>query len=113
MLRCVALCFALLGPVACTSASHSPVRTEQTPSVTSRDPQLKTVPESDPFTASHVLLREEAWYADGPHQSRPPDGVLKVGTRVRLLRNNGSYSVVELSNGRTAYVTTGSLKGLR
>lgn len=110
--RCVSLCFVLLGLIACTSVPHGPIRAEPIPSPGAIEPELRTDAPSGQFVASHVLMRDEAWYADGPQQARPPDGVLLAGTRVRLLQTDGSYSVVEMSGGKTAHVTTGSLKPL-
>ena len=112
MFRLVALSFVFLGSVACTSASHRPIGPKETPVTNTLKPQPSSADAPDPFAASHVLLRDEEWYADGPHQARPPDGVLQAGTRVRLLRVNGSYSVIEMSNGATAHVATGSLTPL-
>lgn len=64
------------------------------------------------FRPSHVLIRDEAWYAEGPQQARPPDGVLQAGTRVRLVAHNGSYSVVETVTGQTAHLASGALRAL-
>ncbi len=51
-----------------------------------------------------------AYYLGGPQQARPPEGRFKPGTRVRLVRNAGSYCVVQSENGITAHVATGALK---
>ena len=50
------------------------------------------------------------YYLGGPQQARPPEGKFKPGTRVRLIRNSGSYSVVQSQPGITAHVSTGALK---
>ena len=52
------------------------------------------------------------YYLGGPQQARPPEGRFKPGTRVRLVRKNGSYSVVQSENGITAHVATGALKAI-
>ena len=53
------------------------------------------------------------YYLGGPQQARPPEGKFKPGTRVRLVRNVGSYCLVESENGITAHVSTGTLKPLK
>src|SRR5688572_19444150 len=46
----------------------------------------------DEFT--HSIVEETAYYTDGPQQGRPPDGLLKVGTKIKLIRESGSYNLV-------------------
>ena len=58
---------------------------------------------------THVVHADSAYYTTGPQQSRPPDGTFKAGTKVKLLRDAGSYSQVESEGGVTAFVSTGSL----
>ena len=70
------------------------------------------VNQTERFRPSHVLIRDEAWYAEGPQQARPPDGILREGTRVRLVAENGSYSVVETVTGQTAHLASGALQAL-
>tara|TARA_B100000959_G_scaffold277462_1_gene334057 strand:- start:247 stop:1023 length:777 start_codon:yes stop_codon:yes gene_type:complete len=53
------------------------------------------------------------YYLGGPQQARPPEGRFKPGTRVRVVRNVGSYCIVESENGITAHVSTGALKPLK
>jgi hypothetical protein len=50
-----------------------------------------------------------AYYTGGPQQGRPPDGELLKGTRVKVLENAGSYSVVRSEDGIEAYVSTGAI----
>ena len=52
----------------------------------------------------------EYYYVGGPQQARPPEGAFSKGTKVRLVRDVGSYSLVQSETGITAYVTTGCLK---
>ena len=59
---------------------------------------------------THVLQRETEYYLDGPQQARPPDGTFRAGTKVMLLQESGSYSVVQTEDGITAYVSTASLQ---
>ena len=65
-----------------------------------------------PFTHEIAGPFETVYYLTGPQQTRPPEGRFKPGTRVRLVRKKGSYSVVQSENGITAHVTTGALKAI-
>ena len=56
---------------------------------------------------------ETVYYLTGPQQARPPEGKFKSGTKVKLLRNAGSYSQVQSESGITAYVATGALKPIK
>ena len=53
---------------------------------------------------------DEQYYLNGPQQARAPDGSFPKGTRVKLIRESGSYSLVQSESAITAYVTTGCLK---
>ncbi|MDP6634475.1 MAG: hypothetical protein QGG42_06235 [Phycisphaerae bacterium] len=61
---------------------------------------------------THVITVDTVYYMDGPQQSRPPEGTFKSGTKVTLVRNAGSYSVVRSTDGVQAYVATGALKAV-
>jgi hypothetical protein len=61
---------------------------------------------------THVITYDTHYYMDGPQQARPPEGMFKAGTKVQLLRDAGSYSLVCAANGTTAYVTTDALRAL-
>ena len=63
-----------------------------------------------PFTHVIAGLGEAHYYLTGPQQARPPEGKFKPGTRIKLLRNAGSYCVVQSETGITAHVATGALK---
>jgi hypothetical protein len=65
-----------------------------------------------PFTHEIAGPFETVYYLTGPQQARPPEGRFKPGTRVRLVRKNGSYSVVQSEYGITAHVATGALKAI-
>lgn len=69
--------------------------------VTSEKPVVKV---------THVISGEEVYYLDGPQQMRPPDGKFPAGTRVELVQDSGSYSMVVSEDGIRAYVSTGALK---
>ena len=56
-----------------------------------------------------VITSNTAYYTGGPQQGRPADGTLSQGTRVRLIENAGSYSVVQTADGIHAYVSTESI----
>ena len=62
---------------------------------------------------THIIQTAgEQYYLNGPQQARPPDGTFPKGTRVRMIRNAGSYSIVQSESGVTAYVTSTCLKAL-
>lgn len=58
---------------------------------------------------THQIKSDTQYYAEGPQQSRPPDGVLAAGTSVRVIMSQGSYSQVEAADGRKGFVSTSSL----
>ena len=66
-----------------------------------------------PFSHLIAGLTGANYYLTGPQQARPPEGKFKPGTRVKLLRNAGSYSQVQSETGVTAYVATGALKPIK
>jgi len=57
-----------------------------------------------------IQTADEQYYLNGPQQARAPDGSFAKGTRVKLIRKDGSYSLVQSESGITAYVTTGCLE---
>ena len=59
---------------------------------------------------SHTIDPGTEYYKGGPQQGSPPDGQIPGGTRVKLLENAGSYSLVEAESGENGYVSTFSLK---
>ena len=71
---------------------------------------LKLVPPGNAPAAGtgfpDVITSSTAYYTDGPQQGRPPDGTLVEGTRVHVIENAGSYSVVQTADGIHAYVST-------
>ena len=56
-----------------------------------------------------VITSSTAYYTGGPQQGRPPDGTLAEGTRIRVIADAGSYSVVQTADGIHAYVSTGAI----
>ena len=101
------------GPDAISSEQSSPedsaTDTADDPSGDLQEPAIDP-PGNVPVTVTHVIASEEAYYLDGPQQMRPPDGKFKTGTRVELVQDAGSYSVVVSEDGIRAYVSTGALK---
>jgi len=65
------------------------------------------VPEKD---LTHVLSRDEPYYASSPAQGRPADGTLKAGTKVLVMMPRGSYSQVVTADGKRVYTSTAGLK---
>jgi serpin B len=68
---------------------------------------LDPTDETTMFT--HVLARTTEYYLHGPQQMSPPDGRLRAGTRVTLVREAGSYSQVRAGE-LEAYVETAALR---
>ena len=64
-------------------------------------------------TTTHTITADTQYYRDGPQQARPADGVLAAGTRVRLVSESGSYSLVETSDRMRVYVASDSLQPLK
>jgi hypothetical protein len=65
------------------------------------------VPEKD---LTHVLSKDEPYYASSPSQGRPADGTLKAGTKVLVMMPRGSYSQVVTADGKRVYTSTAGLK---
>jgi hypothetical protein len=63
--------------------------------------------------SDYTLARETPYYASGPQQGRAPDGKFMPGTKVRLLRRSGSYSLVQTAEGNRVYVSTSALQSAR
>jgi uncharacterized protein YgiM (DUF1202 family) len=53
----------------------------------------------------YVIIRDYSpFYRMGPQQGRGPDASLRVSTRVKLLRREMGFSLVQLEDERTGYV---------
>ena len=59
---------------------------------------------------SHVITSETEYYTTGPQQGRPADGKFTAGTKVILVENLGSYALVQLASGLTAYIIAEALE---
>lgn len=64
---------------------------------------------NEPFVPTHVIAAETAYYTTGPQQGRPPDGKLKTGTRLRVVKLAGSYVQVKTDTDLVAFVIADSL----
>ena len=72
---------------------------------------LQTTGEAFPGPFTHAIAFSGThYYLTGPQQARPPDGILVEGTRLALVRDSGSYSLVTSESGITAYVSTTSFQ---
>ena len=58
----------------------------------------------------YVVPVETAYYSAGPQQGRPPEGTLPSGTRIRILREAGSYVQVETEAGQTVFVAADAVR---
>jgi len=53
----------------------------------------------------YVVIRDfTPFYRTGPQQGRGPDTSLRTGTRVKLLRKEMGFSLVQMEDSRTGYV---------
>jgi len=59
---------------------------------------------------SHVIAAEVEYYTTGPQQGRPPDGKFPAGTKVNIVQQAGSYTLVRSEGGVEAFVTSDALK---
>ncbi len=62
---------------------------------------------------THEIAMETEYYLTGPQQGRPADGRLRAGTKVALVKGEGSYSLVCSADGIKVYVSTDALTPLR
>jgi hypothetical protein len=93
-------------PAENTTSSNQPASKQ---SEETDNPEI-VAPEKPAVKVTHVISGEEVYYLDGPQQMRPPDGKFPAGTRVELVQDSGSYSMVVSEDGIRAYVSTGALK---
>lgn len=57
------------------------------------------------------VSRDTPYYQDGPQQARPADGILKARTKLRIIKEAGSYVLVESANKIRGYVATDDIEG--
>ena len=65
------------------------------------------LPADDGF--HHVVLVGTPYHVSGPAQATPPEGVLRAGTRVRLLEQVGGHVWVETEDGVRGCVASDAL----
>jgi len=59
---------------------------------------------------THTITTETEYYTTGPQQGRPADGKLAADTAVNIVRQAGSYTLIETPDGVQAYVTSDAVK---
>jgi PAB1-binding protein PBP1 len=96
-------------PAPMKSPATQPVAMTPTAKPTPTMPAMATtpVPEKD---LTHVLSKDEPYYASSPAQGKPADGTLKAGTKVLVMMPRGSYSQVVTADGKKVYTSTSGLK---
>lgn len=67
------------------------------------------LPAESVFQPDHRLSASAAIYEEGPQQARPPDGELKPGTEVQVIREEGSYVRIRLEDGREVSIAKDAL----
>ncbi len=90
-------------------AACSPPFAERKASPPLLDPSVLGKPFRGPFPLV-VILPDTNYYLTGPRQARPPDGLFEKGTRVALVLDAGSHSLVTSDSGITAYVSSEALR---
>lgn len=112
--RLVLLLLAIGFLVGCESSGVSPTPkdTPQDQSISATEGPKLLAPGHAPAAETSfpdVITSSTAYYRDGPQQGRPADGTLAEGTRIRVIADAGSYSVVQTADGIHAYVSTGAI----
>lgn len=51
-----------------------------------------------------VISYDTMFYKVGPQQAVPPDGKFEAGTRLEVIQEAGSYTLVRAEDGREGYV---------
>lgn len=67
--------------------------------------------DNDEFT--YVITTDAEYYKFAPQQAQPPDGTLKAGTKVKVVKEAGSYSRVETEGGVVGFVVADAVKGIQ
>jgi len=82
---------------------------QASPKATNKSTAGKSAP---PATSglTHTITTETEYYTTGPQQGRPADGKLAADTAVNVVRQAGSYTLVETANGLQAYVASDAIK---
>jgi hypothetical protein len=99
------LLFVLTVALGCSKSSTTP--TPAAIPASNSNKQAEPAPEN---LLTHVVTVDSEYYVSGPQQASPPDGRFPSGTKVRLIRNAGGYSIVESETGVQAYVSTDAIR---
>lgn len=59
---------------------------------------------------SHVITAEVEFYTTEPQKGRSPDGKFLAGTKVNIIQQAGSYTLVRSEGGVEAYVASDAIK---
>lgn len=78
-----------------------------------RDTMLLKTQNAHQEDLKFVVYKETAYYVEGPWQGRSPDGMMREGTPLKILKDIGSYSLVETSMGLKAYVLFDDLRQIQ
>jgi hypothetical protein len=60
-------------------------------------------------SAVPVIRHDTVFYKIGPQQAMPPDGKFEAGTRVEVIEEAGSYTLVRAEDGRQGYVSADAI----
>jgi hypothetical protein len=75
------------------------------PELKANSDEIKIIVDERPEAPERVLSTAAEYYLNGPQQASPPDGTFPAGTKVTLVRDAGSYSLVRSAAGVEAYVS--------
>jgi len=109
--RILSLSLAAILVLGCSADETTPTNLQQLPATVSEEQQPSS-PSKTTEQFTHVITADTVYYTTGPQQARPPDGTLKAGTKVRVVRDAGSYCRVETEDGVVGYVGTDEVTGV-
>jgi hypothetical protein len=91
-----------------TTATAMSAPTMPTPAMKTSTPApaVAAVPDKD---MTHVLTKDEPYFAATPAQATKADGTLKAGTKVVLVMPRGAYAQVMTADGKRVYTSTAGL----
>jgi rhodanese-related sulfurtransferase len=70
------------------------------------EPDSRDQPKQCSTEFTHVVASDTPYYTTGPQQGRPADGTFKAGTKIALIRDAGSYSLVKSEDGTQGYIVS-------
>lgn len=79
------------------------------PELKANSDEIKIVIDERPLHAAHVLSEAAEYYLTSPAQMTPADGTFPAGTKVTVVRDAGSYTLVRSADGIEAYVASGAI----